>query len=73
MAKGILLYTFRTAHESALVKFTWCPRLCSKEKSQKSHHDIFGLVDGLNVIAVVVLSMVNLNIVMGNIQENLMC
>lgn len=44
-----------------------------KEKARRtSYHDILGLVDGLNVIAVVVLSMINLDVVVGNIQENLM-
>ena len=39
--------------------------------SPSQYHDILGLVDGLGIIAVVVLSVVNLDSVVSNVQKDL--
>lgn len=41
------------------------------EVTFRSYHDVFGLSNGLGVVAVVVLSVVDLDIVVGDIQKDL--
>jgi hypothetical protein len=76
MAKGILLYkdikVCRKLHVSKM------PSICSPRiqeieiySASVSYHDILGLVNGLNIITVVMLGVVDLDIVVGNIQKDL--
>jgi hypothetical protein len=69
-----LLYC-TSSHKAMLIGRTMATitaTLLARQKGIKAHyHNILGLVDGLNIVRVVVLSVVDLDVVMGNVQQDL--
>lgn len=77
MAKGILLYKdIKISHKTSCQQYVKCletyiSRVWGIFNSFASYHDILGLVNSLNIIAVVMLGVVDLDIVVGDIQKDL--